>query len=77
MGCKGCIKGAIGIGKVLAGIDLVPSTETVRRLAICDKCEYGLPCAQDKDHACKCSICKCVLSFKTRLASEHCPDARW
>jgi len=77
MGCRTCIKGAIGTAKAVAGIDRVPSEAAARRLAICNGCDRAVPCPRDADRACRCSVCRCVLSLKTRLASERCPEGRW
>lgn len=77
MGCRACIKGAVGAAKGIAGIDRVPSAEVVRRLSICDECEHGVPCARDSSRVFRCSVCRCVLALKTRLAGERCPVGRW
>lgn len=71
------MKGAIGAAKAVAGIDRAPSAVTVRRLAICNGCEHAVPCPRDETRACRCSVCRCVLSLKTRVASERCPEGRW
>lgn len=77
MGCRTCMKGAIGAAKAVAGIDRAPSVVTERRLAICNGCEHCVPCKRDPSRACRCSVCRCVLSLKTRLAGERCPVGRW
>lgn len=77
MGCASCVKGPVGVAKAVVGVDRAPSAEVVRRLAICDACEHAVPCARDATRACRCSVCKCVLSLKARLASERCPAGRW
>jgi hypothetical protein len=41
-----------------------------RRLAICAKC----PKFTEKK---TCKVCGCVLKFKTKLATDHCPEGRW
>jgi len=77
MGCRGCLNGAIGAGKAIVCLDRASSAESARRLEICDECERAVPCARDASRACRCSVCGCVLSLKTRLASERCPEGRW
>ncbi len=77
MGCASCLKGAVGIAKSVVGVDRAPSAEVVRRLAVCGACEQGVPCKRDSSRACRCSVCRCALSLKTRVASERCPLGRW
>ncbi|MGD9692394.1 MAG: hypothetical protein AB7G17_13235 [Phycisphaerales bacterium] len=63
--------------KAVVGLDRAPSAEVERRLARCNACEHAVPCARDASRACRCSVCRCVLSLKTRIAGERCPLERW
>lgn len=66
----GNLAGAVG-RFVASGGELTTPEEQVRRLAICHECpEFSEG---------KCKLCGCVARWKTRLASEHCPDdpRRW
>ncbi len=47
----------------------VPREESDRRMAICATCEFynGLTCSK----------CGCVMRWKARLSTEHCPIAKW
>ncbi len=47
----------------------VSDEEKDRRLAICATCEFytGTTCRK----------CGCVMRFKARLATEHCPISKW
>jgi hypothetical protein len=54
------------VGAAFAGRQIrVSNDEYLRRLAICRTCEYF-----ERE---RCKICGCVASWKTRLATEHCP----
>jgi len=77
MGCRACMKGAVGAVKAITGVDRAPSAEIVRRLTVCNACERAVPCVRDASRACRCTVCRCVLSLKTRLAGERCPVGRW
>jgi hypothetical protein len=48
---------------------LVSAEEKERRLAICNACEHL------KNGSCE--LCGCVASWKTKLATESCPVAKW
>lgn len=45
--------------------------EVKRRLEICHGCEFFIP---EKG---TCNLCGCVLRFKTKLQSSHCPKDKW
>jgi len=55
---------AVGGKKVL-----VSNEERDRRFSICQACEFftGTTCRK----------CGCIVSFKTRLETEHCPVGKW
>ena len=67
---------ARSVGEVVSGTArgdpvLVSQEEHDRRLEICQKCEHF------RDG--RCMLCGCIMKWKTRLASLHCPDdpPRW
>lgn len=49
-----------------SGFKIISKKEQKRRLAICYSCEHfsGI----------QCKLCGCISGWKTKLASEHCPD---
>jgi hypothetical protein len=53
-----------------AGVD---QAEQARRLAVCHGCPH-YDASQDR-----CTLCGCVMTWKVKLESEHCPDVppRW
>ena len=40
-----------------------------QRIEVCKKCEYYTKG--------KCSICGCVLKYKTKMETERCPINKW
>ncbi len=48
---------------------VVSDEEKARRLGICAVCEFYT--------GTRCRKCGCVMRFKARLATEHCPIAKW
>jgi hypothetical protein len=49
----------------------VDPAEVTRRMGICNTCEHF--------NNGRCNLCGCIINFKTRLETEHCPDKppRW
>jgi hypothetical protein len=49
----------------------VAPEEVTRRMGICNICEHF--------NNGRCKLCGCIINFKTRLETEHCPDKppRW
>ncbi len=47
----------------------VSKEEADRRMAICQECEFFIGKS--------CMKCGCVIKFKARLETEHCPIAKW
>jgi hypothetical protein len=67
---------AVAVGSVVASAVRgepvsVPQEEQDRRLAICHACEFW-DAAQGR-----CSKCGCFGAWKTWLASQQCPIAKW
>jgi Family of unknown function (DUF6171) len=48
---------------------MVSGEEQARRLAICKACEFFT--------GSRCLKCGCVIRWKSRLATEHCPIQKW
>lgn len=82
MGCCGdnirrLAHGATGLAKSLAGVDLArPATIEARRM-LCRACPHAKPCKRNPQRKCTCELCGCLLTHKTRLASEACPVGKW
>lgn len=72
--CGNIVKGAVGL--VVSVLDLDPAPEELKqkRLAICEACEWVIPCAHRKG-PCVCSDCRCNLPRKCGILSEKCPLA--
>lgn len=48
---------------------LSPEDEVERRLGICRTCEHFTGTT--------CRLCGCIVNFKTKLETEHCPIGKW
>lgn len=63
---------AKSLGRAVAsGFAAVDAAERDRRLATCRECEHF-----DAGPG-RCRLCGCVARWKARLATEHCPIAKW
>lgn len=58
-------KAAVDIMKV----NHVTDGEQTKRLVICDSCEHR--------SGTRCNLCRCFLSYKTKLANSECPIEKW
>jgi hypothetical protein len=47
----------------------VTHDEQNERLVICDTCEHK--------SGTRCNLCRCFLSYKTKLANSECPIGKW
>ena len=47
----------------------VTDKEQRGRLLICDSCEHK--------SGTRCNLCRCFLSYKTKLANSECPIGKW
>ena len=47
----------------------VTDGEQTKRLLICDSCEHK--------SGTRCNLCRCFLSYKTKLTSSECPIGKW
>ena len=47
----------------------VTHEEQNRRLVICGSCEHK--------SGTRCNLCRCFLSYKTKLANSECPIGKW
>lgn len=91
MCCSGPIHGAIGLAKVglqLVGVnvDRADDATTSARRDACRACPHATrnPSPAYRPHTgltslSRCRLCECIISAKTRIASESCPDvpSRW
>ena len=88
MSCQGCkgvsmvVHGVQGLAKAALRIDATPPTERENRLGKCRDCEHSTKhptrkAADGKPLVRWCKLCKCLLTAKTKVASEACPDGRW
>jgi len=50
---------------------LVSEEDRKNRLAACKACEHYLPETK------QCGVCTCLVSLKSRLATETCPHEHW
>lgn len=47
------------------------------RQAICASCPHSKKFLKKLTNLSQCDLCKCIIKWKTRLATEECPDGRW
>jgi hypothetical protein len=71
------IHGALGIAKNRLSLDQAPPAVIEERRLICRDCPHAQPCKTQPGKKCRCRKCGCILSEKTRLASEACPIGEW
>lgn len=77
------VSGAVGLAKVVTGIDRADDDLTAQRLAVCAICEEivrvldGMPSGADVMIGDSCRACGCLLRAKTRIGAESCPLGRW
>lgn len=57
----------------IKGTPPIEEIEVVRRLAICNECEFFRP----SDERCAHPKCGCYLRHKTAWRSQHCPIKKW
>ena len=66
---RNIVKGATGLAKSFAGIDIASDEDIQSRREVCEKCEFR--------SGKKCGKCGCSISHKTRIAIEACPAGYW
>lgn len=67
------IKGGIGIGKALTGIDRSPDIVKNNRINTCMNCDS---CIIKNDNM-KCKECGCNIKLKSSVLGEKCPRGFW
>lgn len=72
--CSQLIHGTVGLAKAVLGVDRADEETIQRRRAICRACPHAIPCPLLANQKCRCALCGCLLSAKTVLAGETCPD---
>lgn len=85
MGCCGKIlHGAIALAKVAVGADAAPDAVVASRRDICRQCDQATRSSESRFAAhrglttlSRCRACSCFIAAKTKLKTEHCPQARW
>lgn len=83
MGCGGCggnkvVRGAVGVGKAVLGIDRAAPEVRAQRLAICRGCDHFKPHnSRFADSLSRCAECDCVIHLKVKVAGETCPVGKW
>ena len=75
--CDDVKNGVIGITKSVLGIDPADDSVIAKRREMCRDCPNAVPCAKIIGKFCACSICGCLLSLKTKVKSERCPEGKW
>ena len=77
MNCSSCnnaintiANGAVGLTKYALGIDSIDSPTLARRREICKACHF-------QTNGITCNICSCIITAKTALAGEKCPQGFW
>lgn len=59
---------------------LVTEQKKAQRMTICNSCPFIIPSTKvffiaiDKP---RCSVCSCVLAWKTSLKNQQCPKGYW
>lgn len=48
-----------------------------KRQAICAACPHAKKFLKKITNLSQCGLCNCIIKWKTRLATEACPDGRW
>ena len=87
-GCKELIsrlrRGAVGLGKAVAGLDAADEPTIQARRDQCRRCEHATRNPNPKYAAntglttfSRCTKCSCYIAPKTKIASEMCPIGRW
>lgn len=81
MGCcekvKHVAKGAIGISKVLAGVDRPARHIIDQRLKACTGIPIGGSSCCPFYRRGKCQKCGCWIALKAKVGAESCPMGRW
>ena len=62
--------GVVGLTKYALGIDSVDSPTLYKRREICNACHF-------QTNGITCNICSCIITAKTALAGEKCPQGFW
>jgi hypothetical protein len=77
--CGQIVHGAVGLAKAALGVDRADEETIQKRRAICRECPHAIPCPLLANKKCRCELCGCLLSAKTVVAGEVCPDdpRRW
>jgi len=73
MACGPCKKAA----KAILKLDQAPKNVIESRRDTCRTCEHAVPCPMMPEKKCLCGVCKCVLTLKTSLKDEKCPEGFW
>ena len=55
----------------ISGFSMASDEEVARRRSICAGCPRWEAGAR------RCTLCGCATDYKTRMRTEHCPEARW
>lgn len=70
------VSGLVGAGKALVGADPCPPQERRVRRLVCNECPEARR-GRRTLWAVLCSVCGCLIRFKTSLASQSCPRGHW
>lgn len=81
---KTALRGSRGLAQSAAGVGLTDQQQITDRRRICAMCDYATRKKKTTmqglyllSPSSQCSICKCAVHFKTRLAKEKCPAGKW
>lgn len=85
MCCSGSkiVSGVVGMAKVISQVVGLPVDQAPRRVVherrdVCRKCpKASLNKTGILTNISSCDACNCIISAKTRIASEACPDGKW
>ena len=84
MGCRNCLKGAVGLAKAALGIDAAPPAAVAERRDACRGCDRASRNPSPRHVAARglttlsrCAECGCFIAAKTQLAGETCPLGKW
>lgn len=61
---------------ILAEPEVTPEV-LAKRQAICAACPHSKKFLKKLTNISQCGLCQCFVKWKTRLATEECPDGRW